>query len=601
MNKTVNINLSGIIFHIEEDAYSKLHGYLSTIKGYFSESEGRDEIMSDIENRIAEMLSEKVSDKKQVVLMADVERVIEVMGKPEDFAGDSAHAQGTSGEQTNYRPNGKRRRVFRDPDHKILGGVCSGIANYFNVDPLWLRLALVITFFAFGSGFLLYLVLWIVIPEARTSAEKLEMRGEDVNFSNIGKKVEEEMNSFGKKAEKWGEEVRNSAASGKARDFIDNLIHLLGTVFGGMFRIIAKVFGFFFAILGLILLVGIISSLFGGTGLVHVDGESFSIREGFGMLFENPEQELLGSIAVILFLGVPLIMLVYGGIKMLLGIRTKNRFVGMGAGILWVVGLILTIVLVNKVAGNFSEEVTSKNIITLTQPGSGILYLKLKGETDSENTYEHRHMGRYMHVKIRHRDVISADSANLNFGYPELDIVKSETDSFDVVIYGEANGKDRKEALHLAKSILYDISQKDSLVEFASYFSVPKDEKWRGQQIHIEVRVPKGKMVYISKNMKSVLSDVHNETDTWDGDMVGRRWIMGAEELRCIDCDGLDSERGRKWKRHADIEMNTDESAASALPVAPVAPEKPQAPAVKKTPAAAAKVQDSKNDSINKH
>src|SRR4051812_16977639 len=106
MNKTVNINLSGIIFHIEEDAYAKLHGYLSTIKGYFSESEGRDEIMSDIENRIAEMLSEKVSDKKQVVLMADVERVIEVMGKPEDFAGDNAQAQSTSGESA-YRPNGK--------------------------------------------------------------------------------------------------------------------------------------------------------------------------------------------------------------------------------------------------------------------------------------------------------------------------------------------------------------------------------------------------------------------------------------------------------------------------------------------------------------
>src|SRR3990172_3338686 len=132
MNKTVNINLSGIVFHIEEDAYGKLHSYLATIKGYFSESEGRDEIMSDIENRIAEMLSERISDKKQVVLMTDIEHVIGIMGKPEDFAGEQTQGERSPAEPITYRASGKHRRVFRDPDNKILGGVCSGIANYFN-------------------------------------------------------------------------------------------------------------------------------------------------------------------------------------------------------------------------------------------------------------------------------------------------------------------------------------------------------------------------------------------------------------------------------------------------------------------------------------
>jgi phage shock protein PspC (stress-responsive transcriptional regulator) len=586
MNKTVNINLSGIIFHIEEDAYSKLHGYLTTIKGYFSESEGRDEIMSDIENRIAEMLSEKVSDKKQVVLMTDVERVIEVMGKPEDFAGEQTHNEGTGREQTTYQTTGKRRRVFRDTDNKILGGVCSGIANYFNIDPLWLRLALAVSFFAFGTGLLLYIVLWIVIPEAKTSAEKLEMRGEDVNFSNIGKKVEEEMNAFGKKAEKWGEEVHKSATSGKGRDFVDNFLHLIASIFGGILRIAAKLIGFFIAIIGLVLLIAILSSLFGGTGLVHMDGETFSIREGFSMLFENPQQELMAGITIVLFAGVPLIMLVYEGIKLLLGIRTKNKYVGMGAGFLWLAGLVLAIILGNQVAGQFAENVTSKNIISISQPKSNILYLKLKGESDSDRTYEHRHAGRYMHVKVRHHDVFSADSANLNFGFPELDIVKSETDSFDVVIYGEAYGRDRKEGLHLAKNILYDISQKDSLVEFMSYFSVPKNEKWRGQQVHIELRVPKGKMVYISKNMKNMLHDVHNESDTWDGDMVGRKWIMGPEELRCVDCDGLDSDHEKHWSKHVDIDISTSEPAAApAEAPTPAEVKKPATPAAPKTSA----------------
>lgn len=590
MNKTVNINLSGIIFHIEEDAYNKMYSYLSTIKGYFSESEGRDEIMSDIENRIAEMLSEKISDKKQVVLMSDVDHVIEIMGKPEDFAGEQSKNEDTKSEQPVYNTSSvKRRRVFRDPDNKILGGVCSGIANYFNIDPLWLRLALVISFFAFGSGFLLYIVLWIVIPEAKTAAEKLEMRGEDVNFSNIGKKVEEELNSFGKKAEKWGEEVKRTAKSGKGRDFIDNFIHFLASIFGAIFRVATKLIGLFIAVIALILLVGIMSSLFGGTGLVHLEGETFSIRESFSMFFENPNQELMAGLAIILFAGVPLIMLVYGGIKLLLGIRTKNKFIGIGAGILWLIGLIMAIMVGNQVAGEFAEDVTSKNVIGLTQPKNNILYLKIKGEPDSDHTYERKHTGRYMHVKIKNHDLFSADSANLNFGFPDLDIVKSENDSFEIVIYGEASGKDRKEALHLAKNILYEITQKDSLVEFTPYFSVPKNEKWRAQQVHIELRVPKGKIVYISKNMKNIINGVHNETDTWDGDMVGRRWIMGTEELKCLDCDGLDSNDKKKWKRNAEIEISTEEP----IPIPPPIPKEPEMPLTKKKVKMSLQINDS--------
>ena len=581
MNKTVNINLSGIIFHIEEDAYNKMHSYLSTIKGYFSESEGRDEIMADIENRIAEMLSERVSDKKQVVLMSDVERVIEVMGKPEDFAGEKAHGEGTHTEHSTYSTSGKRRRVFRDPDNKIMGGVCSGIANYFNLDPLWLRLALVVSFFAFGSGFLLYLVLWIVIPEAKTAAEKLEMRGEDVNFSNIGKKVEEEMNSFGKKAEKWGEEVKSNASqtSSRARDFIDQLLHFITSIVGGGFRVFLKIVGVFFAILGMILLVCIISSLFGGTGLIHVDGESFSIHDGFNMLFENTQQEMLATMAICLFIGIPLIMLVYGGIKLLLGIRTKNRYVGIGAGVLWLVGLVLALILGNQVAASFSEEATSKNTFALIQPKSDTLFLKVKGAKEYESDYENLHKRRKMHIRINHHDMISADSSNLNFGFPGLDIVRGESDSFEIVVYGEARGKDRKEALHLAKSIIYSMSQKDSLVEFSPYFSVDKAEKWRAQKVHVEVRVPKGKMVYIGKSIEQILDDVKNESDTWDGDMGGRRWIMGIEELQCVDCDGLDIDKGKEWKHRAEATPEPDET----LPAAQPAPAKP---AAKKLPAA---------------
>jgi phage shock protein PspC (stress-responsive transcriptional regulator) len=165
------MNLSGIIFHIEEDAYEMLNKYLSTIKGYFKDSEGRDEIMSDIEARIAEMLQEKVNNTKQAVLKMDVENVIALMGKPEEFAGENAETPKNESSQDEERTSGgkKSRRVFRDPDDKILGGVCSGIASYFGFDPIWLRGAFAVSFFVFGSGLILYIILCIIIPKAKTA------------------------------------------------------------------------------------------------------------------------------------------------------------------------------------------------------------------------------------------------------------------------------------------------------------------------------------------------------------------------------------------------------------------------------------------------
>src|ERR1051325_10672283 len=365
MNKTVTINLSGIIFHIDEDAYQKLSSYLNTIRGYFSESEGRDEIMADIENRIAEMLSEKISDRKQVVMMADVDYVIGIMGKPEDFAGDKTKTEESHKEQTTYSSTGRRKRVFRDTDHKILGGVCSGIGNYFNFDPLWLRLALVVCFFTFGVGFLLYIVLWIVIPEAKTTAEKLEMRGEEVNFSNIGKKVEEEMKHFGKKMEGWGEEAKQTFH--RNRDFGDKIVDFFSSVFGAFFKVFAKLLGIFFIIIGMILLVGIVSSLFGRTGMIHIDGHSLSFHDFFYTFFDNGDQMTLGAIALILCAGIPLVMLVYGGVKMLIGIRGSNRIVNISAGILWIIGLALAITLGVQVADQFSESAETKQDFTVTK------------------------------------------------------------------------------------------------------------------------------------------------------------------------------------------------------------------------------------------
>ena len=198
MNKIFNINLGGYPFTIDDDAYHKLNKYLNTIKRHFANSEGCEDIMSDIEARIAELFNENLKGQP-IVGIREVDQVIGIMGTPEEFgaAADADDIDETmSSHGTNRGQYKMGKRLFRDPDEKILGGVCSGLSAYFGIDePVWLRLAFVIGLFA-GFGVLLYCILWIVIPEAKSSGDKLAMKGEKINVSNIAKKVEEELNNL---------------------------------------------------------------------------------------------------------------------------------------------------------------------------------------------------------------------------------------------------------------------------------------------------------------------------------------------------------------------------------------------------------------------
>ena len=192
MKKTFNINLGGIVFHIDEDAYELLDNYLSNLRIHFSKEDGAEEIVHDMELRISELFSERLGDKKEVITLADVEEIIAQMGKPEEFADD------TTQDSNEYIDEKKGvKRLFRNPDNKVLGGVCSGIAAYFGWDVTVLRILLIILSLPISSDgtfglkgiFLVYIIAWIIIPEAKTATEKLSMKGIKANVENIGKTV----------------------------------------------------------------------------------------------------------------------------------------------------------------------------------------------------------------------------------------------------------------------------------------------------------------------------------------------------------------------------------------------------------------------------
>lgn len=190
MKKTFTINLSSRVFHIEEDAYAVLQKYLVNLQNYFGKDEEGKEITSDIEARIAEIFNQKTDDGKSAVTLECVNEVIEMMGTPESFEEEIGEEEPLAGKK---KP---KRRLYRHPDQKVLGGVCSGIAVYFNADPVLVRIIFVLlAFVTTGAAVLAYLILWVAVPKAVTTAQRLEMMGEEVTVKNIEKFIKDEVDS----------------------------------------------------------------------------------------------------------------------------------------------------------------------------------------------------------------------------------------------------------------------------------------------------------------------------------------------------------------------------------------------------------------------
>ena len=192
MKLTVNINLGGYAFNMDEDAYERLRQYLKTIEREFSGETSSAEIIADIEGRVAELFKMRLTVYKQVINMKDVEEVMDILGSPELISGSGSAENET-------RTASSSRRIYRDPDRRIFGGVCAGLAEYLNMDALIIRIIFAILVIAGGFGILIYLVLWVVLPEAKTTAQKLEMRGDPVNIENIKESVKREFDTVKKK------------------------------------------------------------------------------------------------------------------------------------------------------------------------------------------------------------------------------------------------------------------------------------------------------------------------------------------------------------------------------------------------------------------
>lgn len=197
MTQTISINLGGLLFHIDDDAYEILKSYLQAIEKQFSNESEKREIIQDIEARLAELLADRIDHRKDLISVADVKTVTAIMGEPHDFVNDETENTWHSGKQAKTKSANKR--MYRNPDDRILGGVCGGLGAYFNTDPWIFRILFIVFSALFFVGFVLYVILWIAIPEAITSAQKLEMRGEPITVENIKNAVKKEYENVKKR------------------------------------------------------------------------------------------------------------------------------------------------------------------------------------------------------------------------------------------------------------------------------------------------------------------------------------------------------------------------------------------------------------------
>ena len=518
MNKTININLGGIFFHIDENAYQKLRMYLDAIRKSLSDDpQGRDEIINDIESRISELLAEKIKDERQVISEKDIDDVVKVMGKPEDYLVDEEIFD----DQKNYKKSSSKK-LFRDGDDKFLGGVSSGIAHYFGIDSIWIRLAWLISVIGgFGLGIPIYIILWILLPEAESTAEKLQMKGEAVNISNIEKKIKEEFNDV-------GERIKNadySKAKSGFQDFLDTLGNIIMSIF--------KVFGKFIGVLLIIIAVSTLIGLFVGAfswGSIEIlgFGEEFTHYPPFFYNSIIPSWILV--VLTFLAVGIPFIVLFMLGLKILSSnIKSFSKTTKLSLLGVWLISILglsfAGIDMATQSAFNGSQTVNEELVIIPIDT----LSIKMVGNDQFTNT-------KYLQRRYDFETVYDNDVKKLYSTKIKVDIRKSDSDNAYLKIRKEAQGRSKLQANEFAEQIEYkfNLSEKNLLLD--GYFLTEFNNKFKEQEVELTLYLPEDAIIYIDKSTRSYLRDVDNEQDIYDRDMPKHYYKMTENGLNCLDC-----------------------------------------------------------------
>ena len=557
MNKTININLGGVFFHIDEIAYDKLKGYLDAIRRSLSDDpQGRDEIITDIETRIGELLSDKVKDVRQVINEKDIDEVIEIMGRPEDYMVDDEIFS-----DEGYRGYQQRRtkKLYRDGSDKFLGGVSSGIAHYLNVDVIWIRLAWLVAAFGFGFGFIVYPLLWILLPEATTTAEKLEMEGEPVNISNIEKKIRDEISQASARVkdgiEDVSEKVKNAdykkygeRAKSGSQDFIETL----GKIFVTVFMIIGKFIGVLLVIIAVVTILALLISLFTIGSMDFIHDEWFSYDDFFYNSSGLPVWVI--SILTFLLVGIPFFFLFALGLRIL---SNNTKTIGKTAKLtllgIWLMALLTAIFFGTRqfMMTAYDGSVTTQTEIPFSRMDTMRVSM-VRGEGLHDRRELRHSWGREIVIDENDREKIYSKSIRMNVYASKDTVVHVKTRK-------RSKGQSRKDARENAGMIEHEVSLMGEELQIPGYFLSDVSNRFGEQRVYVDLYLPEGQVIFLDPSSRTFLYEVDNIQGVYDNDMAGHHFQMTREGLNCLDCEPSDI---NTWNEESDPEsfnMKIDE------------------------------------------
>lgn len=530
MNKTVSINLGGLFFHIDEDAYQKLNHYFDAIRRSLS-ADGRDEIMSDIEGRIAELLTEKLKSDNRVVSLREVEEIIAVMGQPEDYRIDDESAEKTSsnnssytGYNPNYDYNYKTRKFYRDGDRSIVGGVCGGIAHYFRIDPLWIRIIFILSLFVtFSASLFVYLLLWILIPKAITTTEKLEMTGEPINISNIEKKVKEEIGQVGERLKSMDYE-KMGANFGAGAEKAGNGI---AAVFMAIFKGFAKLIGAVITICSALALGGLvvffITTLF-TSALVNTPW--LSANNIFN--YTDIPFWVVGLLMLFTF-GIPVFFLFLLGLKIMVeNLRPVGNITRYTLLALWIIALASSIYLGVSYATEIAHEGKVMKELAINLPEEdNTLRVKLRHNSLFSKTVDDRYDFRITQDSTDN-DVIYSNNVEVHF-------IKTDKEKAFVEIEKLAEGSSPSEARKRAEKINYNFEFKGNTLTLDNYLLTDLDSKFRMQRVKVYIYLPENSMLEVDRNMRDYIRSDYSELAVTYSDK-DQMYQLNEDNLECLTC-----------------------------------------------------------------
>jgi phage shock protein PspC (stress-responsive transcriptional regulator) len=538
MNKTISINLGGMFFHIDEDAYQKLSRYFDAVKRSLS-PDGREEIMKDIESRIAELFQERIQNEKQVVSLIEIDAVIGIMGQPEDYKIDEEAAQ-----SIDYSIPSKAKKLYRDKENSIIGGVASGFGHYLNIDPVWIRLLFVIIVVAgFGSPILIYLILLVIIPVAKTTSQKLEMKGEPITISNIERKVKEGIDDIAEKFNK----IDSQKFTENTRQGIHKTSTSIGKLFTTLFGLFTKIIGGFIVLFSSIALIGFcVASVFMIFSANMPDNFILNhIKTPIGL--ETPIW--IQGILMLLVFGIPFFFILLLGLKLLVNhMKSIGAIAKYTLLATWIIALGIAISLGINEASQLAFEGKSVQKQELIINPTDTLLIKFKNNDFYSKNVFHETDFRITQDE-KNKEIIYSNNVS-------IEIMETESPIAYLQVEKLAKGKSADDARKRAEKIKYGFKIDGNVLQLNNYLIAAVEDQFRGQEIALYLYLPKGTHFKTDKNFYSY--DLSND-DFFNLHYSSSDYIyrVDLEKVKCLNCPISENQ-------HQDVETNEVEDDSTA-------------------------------------